>query len=118
MRKFIVVRACAFILTAVLPAQFGSTARAAPSTADFVTKAASGDMFEIRSSRYAAKTGDSDSKPFARTMVRDPPRTSSQLRRLISSGQVRATLPTSLDPKHRNELSKLRGLRGAEFDRA
>jgi putative membrane protein len=120
MKKLVVlVGACSLLAAPALAQQSATSAaaRAAPSTADFVRKVGTSDMFEIRSSQLAARKGDADSKPFARKMVRDHSKTSAELKRLINSGKVQATLPRSLDPKHRSKLSQLRGLSGTDFDR-
>jgi putative membrane protein len=110
--------ACVLIAIPAVAQQSATRAWAAPSTANFVRKVAASDMFEIRSSRPVSRNGDADSKPFARRMVRDHTKTSLQLKHLIDSGKVLATLPTSPDPNHRKKLSELRGLSGRAFDRA
>jgi putative membrane protein len=73
----------------------------AASTQDFVNKVAVSDMFEIQSSQLAlSKNPDADTKPFADKMVADHEKTSSELKSLVNSGKVKATLPTDLDSEH------------------
>ena len=88
-----------------------------PSTQDFVTKAAIGDMFEIESSKLAQERADAASKSFAARMIKDHTETSDELKALVSSGKVKASLPGALDRSHRSKLDKLKGLNGAQFDR-
>jgi putative membrane protein len=68
-----------------------------PSTDDFVKKVADSDMFEIQSSEIALqKHPDRDTRPFASKMVKDHTKTSKQLQSLVSSGKVKAELPTTI----------------------
>jgi putative membrane protein len=97
----------------------GSSANSAPSTNDFVTKAAQSDMFEIQSSEVALqKHPDRDTRPFAARMIKDHKKTSKQLKSLVSRGKVKAQLPTTLDAEHQKKLDELRTLKGKEFDEA
>jgi putative membrane protein len=86
-----------------------------PVTADFVTEAASSDMFEIQSSQLAQDRGNVSEKPFAATMIKDHQKTSDDLKSMVSNGDVKAELPTALDSSHQNELDKLKALKGADF---
>lgn len=88
-----------------------------PSTQDFVTKAATGDLFEIEASKLAEERADAASKTFAAKMIKDHTETSAELKALVSSGKVPATLPTALDSSHQKKLDKLKGLTGVQFDR-
>lgn len=88
-----------------------------PSTNDFVNKAADSDMFEIQSSEIALqKHPDRDTRPFAAKMVKDHTKTSKQLKSLVSSGTVKAEVPTTIDGDHQKKLDELRGLDGKQFD--
>jgi putative membrane protein len=89
------------------------------STNDFVNKAADSDMFEIQSSELALqKHPDRDTRPFASKMIKDHTKTSKQLQSLVSSGKVKAELPTTIDADHQRKLDELRGLNGKQFDDA
>jgi putative membrane protein len=86
-----------------------------PTTADFVKEAAISDMFEIQSSQFAQQQGNGTEKTFAATMIKDHTKTSDDLKSMVSSGEVKAELPTALDSSHQSELDKLKSLKGADF---
>jgi len=90
-----------------------------PSTQDFVTEAAQGDMLEIESGKLAQQqAGDPKTKQFASQLVTDHQKTTDELKGLVSSGKVKANLPTAMDSTHQSKLDKLKGLNGADFDKA
>src|SRR6201996_9522996 len=80
----------------------------APTTADFVKEVATSDMFEIQSSKLAEKS-------FAAQMVTDHTKTSNELKGMVTSGKVKADLPTALDSSSQSKLDKLKGASGADF---
>jgi len=86
-----------------------------PSTQDFVTGAANGDMFEIRSSELAGQRADEPTKAFAAQMIVAHTETTKQLKALIASGQVQATPPAALESSLQGKLDDLKKLNGAEF---
>src|SRR3977135_3781933 len=86
-----------------------------PSTADFVKEVAISDMFEIESSKLAQQKGNAPDKPFASQMVTDHTKTSNELKGLVTSGKVKAELPTALDSSHQSKLDKLKGESGKDF---
>jgi len=86
-----------------------------PATADFVKEAAISDMFEIQSSEIARDRGNAAEKSFASTMITDHQKTSSDLKSLVSGGEVKAELPTALDSSHQSKIDKLKSLNGTEF---
>jgi putative membrane protein len=86
-----------------------------PATADFVKEAATSDMFEIQSSQLAQERGNASEKPFAATMIKDHQKTSDDLKSMVSSGDLKAELPTALDSSHQSKLDKLKALKGADF---
>jgi putative membrane protein len=92
-----------------------STLGIAPATADFVKQAAISDMFEIQSSQLAQERGDAADKAFAATMIKDHEKTASDLKSMVSSGDLKVTLPTELDSAHQSKLDKLKSLRGGDF---
>jgi putative membrane protein len=86
---------------------------------DFVTKVAVSDMMEIQSSQLAlTRQPDADTKPFAEQMVKDHQQTSKELKALIDSGKVKASLPSALDAEHQKKLDELNAKFGKDFDRA
>ena len=88
-----------------------------PTTADFVKQAAISDMFEIQSSQVAQERGNASEKTFAATMIKDHRKTSEDLKSMVSSGDVKAELPTALDSSKQSEIDKLKSLKGADFSR-
>jgi putative membrane protein len=91
----------------------------APSTEEFVKKAAISDMMQIQSSQLAlSRQPDADTKPFAERMVKDHQQTSTELKNLVNSGKVPGPLPTSLDADHQKQFDELKFKSGKDFDRA
>lgn len=88
-----------------------------PKTEDFVQEAAASDMFEIASSKLAAERGDDATKAFAQQMVADHQKTSDELKALVSSGKVKATLPSVMTSEQQSMLDKLNGLQGDDFNK-
>ncbi|MER2267848.1 DUF4142 domain-containing protein [Methylobacterium oxalidis] len=128
MKKHLLVAACVAALA--VPAATPSLAQslseksglnslvgAAPSTADFVKEAAISDMFEIQSSQLAAERGDDATKTYAKQMIEEHQKTTSELKGLVQGGKVQATLPTELDSAHQSKLDKLKGLQGNDFNK-
>ena len=86
-------------------------------TEDFVKKVAMSDMMEIQASQLAlSRNPDADTKPFAEKMVKDHQQTSTELKSLVESGKVKATLPTALDAEHQKKLDELKAKSGKDFD--
>src|ERR1700710_1192413 len=86
-----------------------------PTTADFVKQVAISDMFEIQSNKLAQDKGNAAEKAFASQMVTDHTKTSTELKAMVSSGKVKAELPTALDSSHQSKLDKLKGKSGDDF---
>ncbi len=86
-----------------------------PTTADFVKEVAISDMFEIQSSTVAQDKGNAPEKAFAKQMITDHAKTSTELKGLVSSGKVTADLPAALDDSHQKKLDKLKGESGKDF---
>jgi len=87
----------------------------APATEDFVKQAAVSDMFEIQSAQLAQERGDAADKSFAATMIKDHEKTTSDLKAMASSGDLKVTLPTELDSTHQSKIDKLKALKGGDF---
>ena len=85
----------------------------APKTSDFVTEVAESDMTEIAAAKIALQKGDAEEKQFADQMVRDHSQTSEELKGLVSSGSVEATLPAGLDDKSQKTIAKLNSAKPA-----
>ncbi|RUM23940.1 DUF4142 domain-containing protein [Rhizobium vallis] len=88
-----------------------------PKTGDFVQEAATSDMFEIASSKLALERGDDTTKAFAQQMVTDHQKTTEELKALVSSGNVKAALPSAMTSDQQSMLEKLNGLQGKDFNK-
>jgi putative membrane protein len=121
MKRSIIALECVLLAGPVLAQSIGektgvnSALDIAPTTADFVKEVAISDMFEIDSSKLAQDKGNAPEKPFASQMVTDHTKTSTELKTLVSSGKVKADLPTALDSSHQSKLDKLKGESGKDF---
>lgn len=83
---------------------------------NFIMDAAMGGMMEVELGRIAAQQGTSDAvKQFGQRMVDDHGKANTELMSLASSKGI--TLPTELDAKHKEHVTKLSGMTGADFDR-
>jgi putative membrane protein len=92
-----------------------STLGISPATEDFVKQAAMSDMFEIQSSQLAEERGNAAEKSFAATMIKDHEKTTSDLKSMVSAGELKMTLPNALDSSHQSKIDKLKSLKGADF---
>jgi putative membrane protein len=88
-----------------------------PSTQDFVTKAAQGDIFEIQSSKLALSSADAPTTDFAQKMIDDHTKTTTELKGAAGKGGAPATLPTDMSSSQQSMLAKLRDLHGTDFDK-
>ena len=121
MKRTLVALGCLLLAAPALAQSAGektginSALGVSPSTADFVKEAAISDMFEIQSSTLAKDKGSAAEKSFAAQMVTDHTKTSTELKGLVSSGKVKAELPTTLDSSHQSKLDKLKGENDKDF---
>src|ERR1700743_3153824 len=77
-----------------------------PTTADFVKEAATSDMLEIAAARIADDKGNAEEKKFAAQMVTDHSKTTSDLKGLVSSGDVKAAIPSTLDSSWKGTVAR------------
>jgi len=88
----------------------------APKTEDFVKEAASSDMFEIESSKLAVeRSQDAATKKFAQQMIADHTKTSEEMKAMVSSGKVKAKIPTAMSSAQKSMLDDLKKMNGADF---
>ena len=87
----------------------------APKTEDFVTEVSRSDLYEIESSKVALERGDTGVKVFAQQMVDDHQKTSGELKELIDSGKVKASLATAMSEDQQEDLDELKKLQDAKF---
>lgn len=84
---------------------------------DFSKKAAEGGMAEVELSKLAVtKAQNAEVKKFAQTMITDHTKANEELKALAAKKSV--TLPADLDAAHKSMMDKLKGMSGAEFDKA
>ena len=120
-KRSLIVLGCLLIAGPALAQSVGektgvnSTLGISPSTADFVKEVAISDMFEIESNKLGETKGNAAEKTFATMMVKDHTKTSTELKALVSSGKVKAELPTALDSSHQGKLDKLKEKSGKDF---
>ncbi|WP_085035478.1 DUF4142 domain-containing protein [Ensifer aridi] len=87
------------------------------SSEEFVTMAASSDMFEVQSGQLAAKNSKAASiQQFAEMMVADHTKASQELK--AAAGEAKVTVPTQMIDKHATQLGKLQNAQGEAFDKA
>ncbi|MGC2086631.1 MAG: DUF4142 domain-containing protein, partial [Bradyrhizobium sp.] len=115
MKRVVIAAACVLLAGPVLAQSVGektgvnSALGVTPSTDDFVKEVAISDMFEIESNKLGEQKGNAQEKTFAQQMVTDHTKTSTELKSMVTSGKVKATLPTALDSSHQSKLDKLKG---------
>ncbi|MFO1243392.1 MAG: DUF4142 domain-containing protein [Rickettsiales bacterium] len=104
--------ATALVTGSALAAELSTT------TADFIKNASIGNRFEIESSELALATSkDEDIKNFAQHMVDDHGKAKEDMARAVKAAGIdSAAVPNSLDPKHQEQLNKLKSLKGEAFD--
>src|SRR5436305_1875752 len=121
MRRTMIATACILVAAPAFAQSVGektgvnSMLGVSPSTTDFVKQVALSDMFEIEASKLAQQKGNAAGKTFASQMVTDRSKTSTELKGLVSSGKVKAELPTALDSSHQSKLDKLKGENNKDF---
>jgi putative membrane protein len=123
MRKtFIFILAAALLFSGAALAQsvgektgVNSVLGIAPTTEDFAKEVAISDMMEIESSKIAQSKGNAEEKKFAQQMIGDHTKTSTELKQLVLSRDVKAELPAALDDSSKKKLDKLRDAKPADF---
>jgi putative membrane protein len=94
---------------------FNSALGISPNTQDFVSAAANSDMLEIATATIAQENGNPDEKKFAEQMNTDHTKTTNDIRAMVESGDLKAELPSTLDPSSQAKLDKLRDARRRTF---
>lgn len=90
----------------------------APSTPDFVQKAAMSDMYEVQAGKLAAEKGQSDAvKQFGPQMVDAHTKTSDQLMGIVKTKNIKVDLPTKFDAKHQKLIDDLNSASAKDFDK-
>ncbi|MEN6466050.1 MAG: DUF4142 domain-containing protein [Syntrophaceae bacterium] len=83
----------------------------------FVMEAASGGLLEVELGNYVAQAASSpDVKAFAQRMVTDHSKANQELMTLAEDKQIK--LPKEMNKKHMKAYQKLKGMQGADLDKA
>ena len=91
----------------------------APSTPDFVQKAAMSDMYEVQAGKLAAEKGQSDAvKQFGQQMVDAHTKTTEELTGIVKTKNIKVDPPTKLDAKHQKLIDDLNSATADNFDKA
>jgi putative membrane protein len=88
-----------------------------PTTKDFVTEAATGGLFEIKTSRLAEQRGDDAVKGFAQQIIKDHQKANEELNALVQSVKIDVTIPSELTSAQQSKLDDLTKLQGADFNK-
>ena len=119
MKKILLLGACLILTSPAFGQSIGektgvnSALGIAPKTADFVNEAATSDMFEIQSSKLASDQTQGNTQSFAKQMVTDHSKTTSELQGLAPAANV--PLPKQMTTSQEDMLDKLKGLKGNDF---
>ena len=90
----------------------------APSTTDFVQKAAMSDMYEIEAGKIASQKGQTAPvKGFGEMMVDAHSKTTEELKGIVASEKIKVDLPAKLDAKHQKLIDDLNAASTADFDK-
>src|ERR1700722_2619523 len=123
MNKLLVSSACAVFLLAPLAhgqsvgekTGVNSALDISPTTQDFVTEATNSDILELAAAKLVLGKGNADEKKFAEQMVADHTQTSKDLKGLVDSGDVKATVPVKLDSSGQKKLDQLSDAKSEDF---
>jgi putative membrane protein len=100
------------------PSTAAKPARPAPATADFLTKVAAGNTFEIESSKLAL--GKNQSKrvvDFANMMIKDHGEAGAKFKKAVTEAKLTPP-PDAMDAKHKTLHEQLSKKQGADFEKA
>lgn len=86
--------------------------------ADYVTRAAMSDMYEIEAGQMAADKGESpETRRFGQMMVNDHTKSSQDMKAALDGTAGAVPAPTRLDAEHQGMIDRLKNAEGAAFDR-
>ena len=90
----------------------------APSTPEFIQKAAMSDMYEVQAGKLAAEKGQSDAvKQFGQQMVDAHTKTTDELMGIVKSKNIKVDVPTKLDSEHQKLIDDLNSASAKDFDK-
>jgi putative membrane protein len=87
-------------------------------TSDFINGMVIGDMFDVQSARLAEQKGERGEKTFAQQEGTDHTKFTGDIKGMVNSGKVHASVPTGLDSEHQQNMDQLQKLSGKPFDEA
>ena len=91
----------------------------APSTPDFIQKAAMSDMYEVQAGKLAVEKSQSDAvKQFGQQMVDAHTKTTEELTGIVKTKNLKVELPSALDAKHQKLMDDLNSASVDNFDKA
>jgi putative membrane protein len=89
----------------------------APSTSDFVKRAAMSDLYEVEAGKIASEKGQSEPvKEFGRQMTEMHGKTSEELASIVQAEKIDVKLPVKLDKRHQNMIDALNEAKPEDFD--
>ena len=90
----------------------------APSTPEFIQKAAVSDMYEVEAGKVATDKGQSDAvKQFGQQMVDAHTKTTDELMGIVKSKNIKVDVPTKLDSEHQKLIDDLNSASAKDFDK-
>jgi len=90
----------------------------APSTPDFVRKAAASDLYEVAAGKIASEKGQSEAvKKFGAHMIEAHSKTTEELKGIVKAEKLDVKLPTEVSGKHKKMLDALTAAKPEDFDR-
>ena len=90
----------------------------APSTPDFVRKAAMSDLYEVEAGKIAGEKGQSEAvKQFGQHMVEAHSKTSEELKGIVQAEKLNMELPTKLNKKRQKRIDALNNAKPEDFDK-
>jgi putative membrane protein len=102
----------------VMGATLALSACGAPSTPDFIQKAAMSDMYEVEAGKIASEKGKSDAiKQFGQKMVEAHTKATEELKGIVEAEKIKVELPTKLDSKHQGLIDDLNKTSAEDFDK-
>ena len=105
-----------FLITAL--ATLALTGCGAPTTPDFVAKAAMSDIYEVQAGKVAADKAQSDVvKQFGQQMVDAHTKTTDELMGIVKSKNIKVDVPTKLDSEHQKLIDDLNSASAKDFDK-
>jgi putative membrane protein len=105
-----------FLITAL--ATVALTGCGAPTTPDFVAKAAMSDMYEVQAGKIAADKAQADAlKQFGQQMVDAHTKTTDELMGIVKSKNIKVDVPAKLDSEHQKLIDDLNSASAQDFDK-